>query len=234
MGPTNSEKIVIVTGGSRGIGLACTARLLKEGYFVITVSRNPFTKELHNMHIHINADLADRSARTKLIDEISKRFPSVYALVNNAGISHKYSALDYPSAKWDQILSVNLTAPFELAKAAKRLGCRRIVNIASISAFNGARNIVGYATAKHGLIGMTKCLSNEWAQDGVLVNCVAPGFIETDMLELAHPDTIIGRIPVGRFGCADEVADAVYFLVSDQSKYTTGSTIVVDGGWLGR
>jgi 2-deoxy-D-gluconate 3-dehydrogenase len=115
-----------------------------------------------------------------------------------------------------------------------RLGCKRIINIASISAFNGARNIVGYAATKHAMVGMTKCLSNEWAPLGVTVNNIAPGFIQTDMLQLADPTTIIGRIPVGRIGEPQDVAGAMLFLASDESSYITGSTIMVDGGWSGR
>ena len=155
-------------------------------------------------------------------------------LINNAAISHPYSALDYPADEWGKIVEVNLTAVFDLSCQAVRLGCKRIINIASISAFNGARNIVGYATTKHAMIGMTKCLSNEWGSLGVTVNNIAPGFIQTDMLQLADPNTIIGRIPAGRIGKPQDVTGAMLFLASDESCYITGSTIMVDGGWLGR
>jgi 2-deoxy-D-gluconate 3-dehydrogenase len=120
-----------------------------------------------------------------------------------------------------------------------QLGCKRIIQIASVSAFNGARNIVGYATAKHGLIGMTKCLSNEWAPLGTTVNNIAPGLIATEMLGNLMADAtrtaeVTGRIPAGRMGTPKDLVGAMLFLASDEAQYVTGTSIVVDGGWLGR
>jgi 2-deoxy-D-gluconate 3-dehydrogenase len=108
-----------------------------------------------------------------------------------------------------------------------------------VSAFSGARNIVGYATAKHGLIGMTKCLSNEWAPIGVTVNNIAPGLIDTEMISYLANDPkrtseVVGRIPVGRLGTPKDIVGAMLFLASEQSQYITGTTIAVDGGWLAR
>ena len=169
-----------------------------------------------------------------MLSSLTRKYGVLDILINNAGITQSYPAIDYPLDQWDEIIAVNLTAPFDLSCQAVKQGCKRIINIASIQAFNGARNISGYAVTKHGIIGMTKCLSNEWASLGVTVNNIAPGFIKTDMLELADPSTIIGRIPVGRLGEPNDLLGAMLFLVSDESRYVTGSTIMVDGGWLGR
>lgn len=230
-----SRDIVVVTGGTRGIGLACVQELTSIGFHVFIIGRSEKNTRSIPHTTYFCCNLADRIERKKLIASISTMNNiDIKGLVNNAAIAHNYSALDYDEDKWDEIISLNLTAVFELSCAFFKLGCKSIVNMASISAFNGAKNIAGYATAKHGLIGMTKCLSNEWAHFGVRVNCVAPGFIQTDMLNLSNKDMIIGRIPQGRFGEAYEVANVVRFLITDESAYVTGSTIVVDGGWLGR
>jgi 2-deoxy-D-gluconate 3-dehydrogenase len=229
------QKHAIVTGGRRGIGYACALALREAGYLVtiLAKSRSP-THPLPAGINYISVDLSKRNFRQKVFDEVLEFCRNIDVLVNCAGIAHQYPAADYPLAELDEIISLNLTAPFELSCSAVKLGCKRIINIASISAFNGARNISAYATTKHGLLGMTKCFSNEWAPLGVTVNCIAPGFIETDMLALSDPATVIGRIPVGRLGQPSEVATAVVFLASEQASYITGSTLMVDGGWLGR
>lgn len=229
------KDVIVVTGGSRGIGLACVNELTSIGYHVFIIAKTEnLTQSIPNT-TYFSCDLADRNERKKIISIISEiKNINLRALVNNAAVAHNYSAVDYIDDKWDEIISLNLTAVFELSCAFYKMGCKSIVNMASISAFNGAKNIVGYASAKHALIGMTKCLSNEWAHMGVRVNCVAPGFIQTDMLELNNKDIILSRIPQGRIGEASEVAKIVSFLISETSGYITGTTIVVDGGWLGR
>jgi 2-deoxy-D-gluconate 3-dehydrogenase len=229
------QKHAVVTGGRRGIGYASALALRDEGYLVtiLAKSRSPIHPLPSNIN-YISVDLSKRNSRQNVFDEVLQLASGIDVLVNCAGIAHSYAALDYPSADLDEILSINLIAPFELSCAAVKLGCKRVINIASISAFNGARNISVYATTKHGLLGMTKCFSNEWAPLGVTVNCIAPGFIETDMLALSDPSLVIGRIPVGRLGQPSEVASTVVFLASVQASYITGSTIMVDGGWLGR
>jgi 2-deoxy-D-gluconate 3-dehydrogenase len=228
-------KVAVVTGGRRGIGRAFALALREEGAKVIVVAKSADRGDLPDDIVYTGkTDLAQSNDRKDLIASITCDFGKPDILINNAAISHSYSALDYPASEWNKILEVNLTAVFDLACQAVRMGCKRIINIASISAFNGARNIVGYAATKHAIIGMTKCLSNEWAPLGVTVNNIAPGFIQTDLLQLADPKTIIGRIPVGRIGEPQDVVGAMLFLASDESSYITGSTIMVDGGWLGR
>ena len=229
------KDIIIVTGGGRGIGLACVKELTSIGYHVFIIGLSEKLIEPIPETTYFSCNLADRNERSRVINLISN-LPDIKikALVNNAAISHNYSAIDYPNEKWDDIISLNLTAVFELSCAFLKLGCKIIINMASVNSFNGARNIVGYTTTKHALLGMTKCLSNEWAHMGIRVNCIAPGFIETDMLNLIDKDLIISRIPKGRIGEPVEVAKVVKFLISDESEYISGTTIAVDGGWLGR
>jgi len=232
---TLANKHAVVTGGRRGIGFSLAMALHEHGAEVTVVSKSDNAGDLPKGIRYVRADLGESQDRHGLIE----RCGEVDILINNAGIVHDYPAIAYPDVEWAKMLEVNLTAVFDLSCQAVRKGCKRIIQIASLSAFTGARNIVGYTTAKHGLIGMTKCLSNEWAPLGVTVNNIAPGLIKTDMIQNLTNDPkrsaeIMGRIPVGRFGNPHDIVGAMLFLASETSGYVTGSTIVVDGGWLGR
>ena len=230
-----SGKSAVVTGGRRGIGRSLAIALLEHGAAVTVIAKSANSHGLPSEIKYLQADLGEIRERRGLLESCGK----VDILVNNAGIVHTYAALSYPDEEWSRMLEVNLTAVFDLSCQAVQLGCKRIIQIASVSAFNGARNIVGYATAKHGLIGMTKCLSNEWAPLGTTVNNIAPGLIATDMLGNLMADAtrtaeVTGRIPAGRMGTPKDLVGAMLFLASDEAQYVTGTTIVVDGGWLGR
>jgi len=228
-------KVAVVTGGRRGIGRAFALALRDAGLKVVVIAKSGDSGDLPEDIIYVgNIDLSKRKDRENLLFSISRDCGTPDILINNAGITQSSSALDCPFDEWDKIMELNLTAVFDLSCQAVRLGCKRIINMASIQAFNGARNISAYAVTKHGIIGMAKCLSNEWAPLGVTVNNIAPGFIQTDMLQLADPDAIIGRIPVGRLGTPKDLVGAMLFLASEESDYVTGSTIMVEGGWLGR
>ena len=230
-----SGKSAVVTGGRRGIGRSLAIALLEHGAAVTVIAKSANSHDLPSEIKYLQADLGQIRERRGLLESCGK----VDILVNNAGIVHTYAALSYPDEEWSRMLEVNLTAVFDLSCQAVQLGCKRIIQIASVSAFNGARNIVGYATAKHGLIGMTKCLSNEWAPLGTTVNNIAPGLIATDMLGNLMADAtrtaeVTGRIPAGRMGTPKDLVGAMLFLASDEAQYVTGTSIVVDGGWLGR
>lgn len=228
-------KRAVVTGGRRGIGKALALALKQAGASVTVIAKSPDSGSLPSDISYIQADLSLPRDRRLILSSCG----SIDILINNAGIVHSHSALSYPEDDWSVMLEINLTAVFDLSCQAVRLGCKRIIQLASVSSFNGARNIVGYTTAKHGLIGMTKCLSNEWAHMGITVNNIAPGLIETDMIssltnDKSHSGEVLGRIPIGRFGQPQDIVGAMMFLASDDSKYVTGSTIVVDGGWMAR
>jgi NAD(P)-dependent dehydrogenase (short-subunit alcohol dehydrogenase family) len=208
-----SGKTVVITGGSRGIGHALVMAFLQAGATVVPLS----TKD---------GDLSITEERDGLL------FDRVDILVNCAGISIIKPALDLTVAEFEKILTVNLTAVFDLSCRAVRLGCKRIINIGSVSGRNGSRNISAYCASKHALVGLTKCLADEWGPRGVTVNCVSPGFIQTDMLKIDEKN--IGRIPLGRVGLPEEVAPMVLLLASDEASYMTGGDYLVDGGWVAR
>lgn len=228
-------KVAVVTGGRRGIGRAFALALRDAGLQVVVIAKSADRGDLPDDILYAgNIDLAKTEKRKDLLASVTRTCGNPDILINNAAINHFYPALDYPVDAWENILAVNLSAVFDLSCQSVRLGCKRIINLASIHAFNGARNVSAYAVTKHGIIGMTKCLSNEWAPLGVTVNNIAPGFIQTDMLQLADPQTVMGRIPVGRLGEPKDLIGAMLFLASEEGSYVTGSTIMVDGGWLGR
>lgn len=221
-------KLAVVTGGRGGIGRACALALREAGATVAVIAKSKDRGDLPLDGIaYIQADLSRQSDRMNLIPY---KFMKVDILVNNAGISYLHPALEYPEDERREVWEVNYHAAVDLACQAVRLGCKRIINIASISGRNGARNISEYAASKAALIQWTKCASNEWAPQGVTVNCISPGFIQTDMLVINKEN--IGRIPVGRVGTPEEVARFVMDVL--QNEYITGADLLIDGGFCGR
>jgi 2-deoxy-D-gluconate 3-dehydrogenase len=192
---------------------------------------------------YLSADLADRRARAGIVDAVVQRFGRLDVLVNNAGFQHRAPAMDYPIEHWDRDLEVLLTAVLDLSQRAAQVmaaqGGGKIIHIASVSSFQGARSIIGYTTAKHGLVGLTKAMANEWAPLGINVNAIAPGVFETDIAKdlLEDPmrsQEMKGRIPDGRFGKPDDMIGPTLFLASDASSHVHGHVLLVDGGWMGR
>jgi 2-deoxy-D-gluconate 3-dehydrogenase len=237
-----SGKVALVTGGRRGIGFALAMGLRDAGAKVAVIAKSDNRGELPDEIFYTEADLYLRSARRYLVDRIADHMGGLDILVNNAGNSILASALDTMPTEWDTQFAVNVDAPFELSQQAAKImmthGWGRIINITSISAFNGNRNGAAYVATKHALWGMTKTLSNEWAPYGITVNCIAPGFVKTPMaarnMDPEKEKQIVGRIPVGRIATPADLVGPLLFLASDASRYITGSTIVVDGGWLAR
>jgi 2-deoxy-D-gluconate 3-dehydrogenase len=244
------NQVALVTGGRRGLGRAMALALMEAGARVAVVARSADSGDLEARaadlgipFLYLARDLAARAQREDVIGAVVDHFGQLDILVNNAGLQQRAPLLDYAPAQWDADLALMLTAVFELAQQAGRHMVPRrrgkIVNIASISSFQGARGIVGYATAKHGLIGLTKCLANELAPHGVNVNGIAPGLFETDMAAHVMADDaktreLKGRIPAGEFGKPEDLIGPLLFLVSGASRHVHGHTLLVDGGWMGR
>ena len=226
--------IVLVTGGSRGIGAAIIKAFKAAGHTVANVSRTAAECDLH-----IPADLSDLTDRHGIIAKVTGELGGLDVLVNNAGLQASYPALEFPRTAWTEQIELLLTAPFDLCQQAAKYmlthGGGRIINITSIAGVQGTRGIIAYSVAKAALIEMTKCLSNEWLPYGIAVNAIAPGFIETSMQTLSseHKTAMLGRLPAGRFGTPEEVAKTALWL-GESAEYISGITVPVDGGWLAR
>lgn len=193
--------------------------------------------------LYLQADLSERSERQGIVERVLDHYGQIDILVNNAGIQQRAPLLDYDSAMWDYDMSVLLTAVFELSQQAARpmekQGGGKIVHIASVASFQSARNIVGYATAKHALVGLTKSMANEWASKNINVNAIAPGIFVTDLHSHILSDPVRtaelqGRIPAARFGDPEDLVGPLIFLTSDASRHIHGHVLLVDGGWMGR
>lgn len=244
------EKKALVTGGRRGLGRAMALGLAQAGAEVAVAACSSEADELAKCFNQIGAklhyfsvDLTNRDQRQGLIEKVTDSLGGLDILVNNAGIQKRAAAVDYSIQQWDLDIELLLTSVLDLSQQAAKVMIQarsgKIIHIASISSFQGARNIVGYATAKHGLIGMTKCMANEWASLGINVNSIAPGLFETEMAEHVFKDTckkneMLGRIPAARFGVPEDMVGPLLFLASNASRHVHGHTLLVDGGWMGR
>ncbi len=245
-----SGRVALVTGGRRGLGLAMSEGLAAAGAKLACIDIADDCDELRNRIdslgaelAYFQADLADRSQRNGLVDRVVERFGRLDILVNSAGIQHRQPAMEFDLARWDAILSLMLTAVFELcqqaAKVMERQGGGKIINIGSLSSFQGAWTVPAYTAAKHGVAGLTKALANEWAAKNIHVNAIAPGYFDTEMCAAIVNDPvrepqIRSRIPAGRWGQPADLVGPLLFLASDASNYVDGHVLVVDGGWMGR
>jgi 2-dehydro-3-deoxy-D-gluconate 5-dehydrogenase len=245
-----SGRVALVTGGCRGLGLAMSQGLAAAGVKLACIGSRPDGGELRRQmgdcgeeFTYIQADLADRRQRDGLVDRVVERFGRLDILVNCAGIQHRQPAVEFDLTRWDTILSLMLTAVFELsqqaAKVMERQGGGKIINIASVCSFQGGWTIPAYTAAKHGVAGLTKALANEWATKNIHVNAIAPGYFDTEMCEAIVNDPvrepqIRSRIPADRWGQPQDLVGPLLFLASDASNYVDGHLLVVDGGWMGR
>jgi 2-deoxy-D-gluconate 3-dehydrogenase len=243
-------KVALVTGTSRGLGAGMAMALASAGADVAVHDREqPCMTEqvLRTMGTRtacLAADLSDRASADRLIADAIERMGRIDILVNNAGIIRREPAATHSDEDWDAVIEVNLTNVFRLARAAgshmiERGGGGKIINVASLLAFQGGINVPGYAAAKAGVAQLTKALANEWAPRGINVNAIAPGYMATDNTTALRQDPdrsrqILERIPAGRWGVPDDLAGAAIFLASKASDYVNGHVLVVDGGWMGR
>ncbi len=249
---TVAGRTALVTGCRTGIGRAIALSLAAAGADVIGVSSR-LSQDAEELRKSIeaygrrfqayDADLGTRDEIYRLIDRLRAAGQSVDILINNAGIIRRAPVLSHPDEDWDAVLSVNLDAPFllarELAKGMADRGWGRIVFVASLLSFQGGITVPGYAASKGAIKQLTMALSNELAASGVCVNAIAPGYIATAATRALREDpgrsaAILGRIPMGRWGEPEDIAGAAVFLASPAAAYVSGTTLVVDGGWLGR
>ena len=231
----------LVTGANTGIGQAIAVALAGAGAQVIAAGRSDCSETVALMGDRgegLRLDFADpMAARDVFADR------QIDILVNNAGIIRRDDAVDFTESDWDDVIDVNLKAVFftcqAFARAALPRGRGKIVNIASLLSFQGGIRVPSYTASKHGVAGLTKLMANEWAARGLNVNAIAPGYIETNNTQAlrADPDrsrAILDRIPAGRWGRPEDIAQTAVFLSAPASDYINGAVINVDGGWLAR
>ena len=240
-----SGKIALVTGASRGIGAAIADTLAQAGATVIgTATGGSGAAAIGERLAQWNGqgralNAAEADGIENLIADIEKEFGKLDILVNNAGITRDNLLMRMKEEEWDEIMQVNLKSVFRASKAVLRGMMKqrsgRIINITSVVGAMGNAGQANYAAAKAGLMGFAKSMAREVGSRGITVNCIAPGFIDTDMTRALPEEvrkTFEAQTALGRFGDAQDIADAVLFLASDQAKYITGQTLHVNGGML--
>lgn len=251
-----SGRVALVTGPGRGLGRAMTTTLAAAGADIAVIYRNTVddvradVEGMGRRFVSIQLDLAeaDQPQLAAAVEEAAAKLGRLDIVVNNAGLIRRTPAMDFSEEDWRTVLNVNLDAPFWISQAAARImhaqpeerGTRgKIIQVASLLSHQGGILVPAYTAAKHALAGVTKALSNEWAQHAIHVNAIAPGYMITDNTEALWNDpvrrqAILERIPAGRWGEPADLAGVTLFLASSASNYVHGAIIPVDGGWLGR
>ena len=243
-------RVAMVTGASRGLGAAMSTALAGAGAHVVLVGRSD------NVHATAETIRAEGGSCGTLVGDVTtdagvdalvtaceRDHGPVDVLVNNAGTFLRKPSLDWTPDEWDEVTNLSTRSVFFLCQRVGRgmieRGHGKIVNVASVLSFQGGYTVPAYAASRHALVGLTRALANEWAHHGVNVNAIAPGYVDTDLLDGLKNDpersqALLSRVPVGRWGRPDELAGAAVYLASDASSFVHGATLVVDGGWLSR
>lgn len=249
-----SGKVCLITGGTSGIGRAIALAYAQAGAKVVAGSTNPdkvagIKQELGAGHEAVQMDVSNPASVQSAIDFALKKFGRIDAMVNAAGVIKRQPTLEMPLAEFERIIRINLTGNFIVAQATGRVmkdqtpdaqGLRgAIVNIASLSSFVALEGVAAYCCSKAGVMSLTKCLANDWAQYGIRVNAIAPGIFPTDLNRKLIEGTPRGdwfkkHTPFNRFGDANELVGLAIYLISPSASFTTGQTISVDGGFLAR
>lgn len=242
---TNRQKIALVTGGASGLGLAISKRFVKEGIYTILIGRNDTRLRAAQRLLGKNSkairfDLTQLDQIPALISKIKEEFSSIDILVNNAGIHLKKRFKEVSDHEFQEVILTNLTAVFSLSREVSVLmskqGSGNILHISSMAAQYGIPKVIAYTAAKAGIEGMTRAMAVELSPMGIKVNCIAPGFIQTNMSSGAlkndskRSQKALSRTPLGFFGKPEDIANAAYFLTSEEAQYITGSIFNVDGG----
>jgi 2-dehydro-3-deoxy-D-gluconate 5-dehydrogenase len=243
-------KVALITGANTGLGQGIALALAQAGADIVGLARSSSAdtergvaatgRRFHSIY----ADLERSHEAGRIVAQAVELAGRVDILVNNAGLIRRNDALTFTEQDWDAALNVNLKTPFFLAQAAARVMMQagrggKIINIASMLAFQGGIRTASYTASKSGLAGITRLLANEWAARGINVNAIAPGYFETNNTTALRNDEhrnrdILGRIPAGRWGKPSDLGGAAVFLASAASDYVHGTIIPVDGGWLAR
>lgn len=239
------DKVVLITGSTRGIGRETAEKFLKEGAKVIVAARNEefikktvdelkeYSKEVYGVKV----DVTDTNSVKSMFDEVIGMFGTIDVLVNNAGITSDAQLYKMSEEQWDSVISVNLKGVFNCSKQAalimREKGAGKIINISSVVGLYGNFGQVNYAATKSGIIGMTKTMAKELGKNNITVNAVCPGFIETDMTAKMPPNILSvmkEKSPLKRLGQPADIANAISFLASEEAGFITGAVLSVDGG----
>ncbi|MFD0715587.1 SDR family oxidoreductase [Paenibacillus sp. GCM10027626] len=244
------NKTAVVTGASKGLGRSMALALGRAGARVCLVGRQDNLRETEALmeehrcqSISVICDQTTEEGVAAIRDAVVGRWGAWDILVNNAGTFLRKPSVDWTMAEWDAVMDVNLRSVFLLCQAAGKLMLQqrsgKIINIASILGFQGGYTVPAYTASRHAVLGLTKALSNEWAEHGIQVNAIAPGYMDTDQNIALFRDPVrsremMARIPAKRWGRKDEVDGACLLLASDASDFMNGQVLIVDGGWMGR
>ena len=243
----NTIKVAVVTGASRGIGASIAVELAKNNMFVIgTATSDKGVRAIeenfklnHQKGIGLVLDVNNNNSIESLIKQVEENYGNIDILVNNAGITKDTLLMKMKDEDWDEVMNTNLKSVFKLSQSVIRKMIKnrygRIINISSVVGHSGNAGQTNYTAAKAGMSGFTKSLAQEVGTRGITVNCVAPGFIDTEMtrsLPEEYKNQLISKIPLGKLGSPNDIANAVAFLASENASYITGETLHINGGML--
>ncbi|MCV2403567.1 2-dehydro-3-deoxy-D-gluconate 5-dehydrogenase KduD [Marinomonas sp. C2222] len=245
-----TNKVAVITGCNTGLGQGMAVALAQAGADIVGVNRSDpsstqaLVKKQGRRFHSVIADMSKVETTKLVIDEAVTAFGKVDILVNNAGIIRRNDSIDFTEEDWDDVMDVNVKMVFFMSQAfAKQIIAQQstgnIINIASMLSYQGGIRVPSYTSSKSGVLGLTRSMANEWAQHGINVNAIAPGYMATNNTQALRDDEgrsteILGRIPAGRWGTPEDMAGPIVFLASEASRYVHGYTIAVDGGWLAR
>ncbi len=242
-------KVAVVTGGSTGLGAGMSLGLAEAGADIVLVDRvasietEQNIKALGRQSMVVVADLSKRESPQEIIKTVIDKFGRIDILINNAGIIRRTPAVDFSEKDWDEVMMINSRSAFFMCQLAGREMMKqkkgKIINVASLLSFQGGILVPSYAASKAAIAQITKSLANEWAQYGINVNAIAPGYMATNNTKALREDAvrskaILDRIPAARWGMPEDLKGAAIFLASSASDYVNGHVLVVDGGWLAR
>lgn len=242
-------KSAVVTGASTGLGMGMTLGLAAAGADIFLVDHVPSNEVADKVRAMgrraatIEVDLSKMESISRVVDAATAEFGKIDILFNNAGIIRRTPAIEFTEEEWDEVMTLNVKTVFFLSQAAARDMMKRkhgkIVNTASLLAFQGGIIVPSYSASKGAVAQVTKALANEWAQHGINVNAIAPGYMATNNTKALRADpvrskSILERIPASRWGVPEDLQGAAVFLASSASDYVNGHVLVVDGGWLAR